>query len=278
MSSTNGSATNHTPFRFDKMWLQHPSLRKVVEDHSNIRVVGCHMYILANKLKTLKTVLKVWNREVFGNIHLRVKNALALVENIQQCINDNDQTEALMAQEEMAQGDLLLALKSEEEFLKEKSRLNWQLSDDRNISYFHKIARIRHATKSMYMMRDGDAIILDQQVISNHVLEYFHSHYASENNIRQTNLISLVFPNIVSEGDKLILSNIPLNEDNSAVVFKMNGDGAPDPDRFGGCFFEEFWDIIDNDVCNSVLQFFNQGWILPNLNSNNVVLKLLLKF
>ncbi|XP_019432710.1 PREDICTED: uncharacterized protein LOC109339681, partial [Lupinus angustifolius] len=42
------------------------------------------------------------------------------------------------------------------------------------------------------------------------------------------------------------------------AVFSLNGDGALDPDSFGGCFFQKFWDILGNDVYNSVMQFFNQ--------------------
>lgn len=52
----------------------------------------------------------------------------------------------------------------------------------------------------------------------------------------------------------------------------MNGSGAPGPDGFGGSFYHTYWDIIADDVFNSVSQFFIQGWLLPNLNSNLVVL------
>lgn len=57
-----------------------------------------------------------------------------------------------------------------------------------------------------------------------------------------------------------------------SVVFYMNGEGSPSLDDFGGCFYQAFWDIVGRDVYKSVLQFFDQGWFLPNLNSNMVVL------
>lgn len=41
------------------------------------------MSVLSQKLKALKLELKSWNKLVFGNIHLRVNNALAAVESIQ---------------------------------------------------------------------------------------------------------------------------------------------------------------------------------------------------
>ncbi|XP_019455065.1 PREDICTED: uncharacterized protein LOC109356184 [Lupinus angustifolius] len=190
----NALASHKSQFRFHRMWIQHPALHKVVEDHWKIRVVGCPMYIMATKLKTLKHVLKVWNREIFGNIHLRVQNALALVKDIQLCIKDNGLTDDLMAQEEVSQRDLSMALRAEEEFWREKSRVNWQLHGDRNTSYFHKIAKIRHATKSFTMLRNRDDIILEHQDISEHVLGYFQNLYASQNSIQHSDLIRNVIP------------------------------------------------------------------------------------
>ncbi|KAE9614613.1 putative RNA-directed DNA polymerase [Lupinus albus] len=69
-----------------------------------------------------------------------------------------------------------------------------------------------------------------------------------------------------------MLSSIPFDVEVKSVVFAMNGEGAPGPDGFGGCFYQHFWDVVHIDVCNSVRQFFTQGWLLPNLNSNKVIL------
>lgn len=39
-----------------------------------------------------------------------------------------------------------------------------------------------------------------------------------------------------------------------------------------GFFYHEYLDIISTDFYDVVLQFFKQGWILPNLNSNIITL------
>lgn len=69
----------------------------------------------------------------------------------------------------------------------------------------------------------------------------------------------------------MFLTRIPSCEEIKSAVFKMNNEGAPGPNGFGGCFYQAFWDIISQDVCKSVSQFFAQNWLLPNLNSNLVV-------
>ncbi|XP_019430691.1 PREDICTED: uncharacterized protein LOC109338019, partial [Lupinus angustifolius] len=273
----------HPQFRFHRMWLKHEGLRGVVEAHWANRVVGCPMFILTNKLKGLKSILKVWNKEVFGNIHIRVKEAFKNLEDLQLRITNEGQSDTLMNQEDQAQQNLLGALIAEEEFWKEKSRLQWQISGDRNTAFFHNIAKIsgdrntaffhniakiRYATKSMCILRQGDETLLHTQEIDNHVLSYFTNLYASKNITQPSNLIECVIPKLVTQDDNNMLSRIPLDDEIRAAV----GEGAPGPDGFGGCFFQDFWDIVGPDVCLSVIQFFTQGWILPNLNSNNLIL------
>ncbi|XP_019435949.1 PREDICTED: uncharacterized protein LOC109342416 [Lupinus angustifolius] len=77
---------------------------------------------------------------------------------------------------------------------------------------------------------------------------------------------------LVSDDENLMLTSVPSHQEIKDAVFGLNGDGAPGPDDFGGCFYQAFWDIVGNDVCCSVTQFFTQGWILPNMNSNSVIL------
>ncbi|XP_019460141.1 PREDICTED: uncharacterized protein LOC109359901 [Lupinus angustifolius] len=136
-----------TSFRFQSMWMQHSNCRSIIEASWNGVVFGCPMYVLSSKLRRLKSVLKVWNREVFGNIHQRVKEAMMEVETIQTCINDlqhnHEDMQMLLDEEVIAQRNLLKVLGMEEEFLREKSRINWQTQGDRNTAFFHRITKIR---------------------------------------------------------------------------------------------------------------------------------------
>ncbi|XP_019451876.1 PREDICTED: uncharacterized protein LOC109353976 [Lupinus angustifolius] len=224
---SNDASNSHSHFRFHKMWLKHDSPRRVVENHWAKSMVGCPMYILSKKLKDLKVILKFWIKEVFGNIHLRVNEALS---------------------------------QAEEEFWKEKSRLNWQTSGDRNTSYFHNIAKIRYATKPMCILRHGDDTLLDRQDIDSHVLEYFTNLYASENETQPSNLIDSVIPNLVSEEDNIMLSKIPLEDEIKAVVFAMNGEGAPGPDGFGRFFFQVLADRLAT-IAPRIISKHQRGFI-----------------
>jgi hypothetical protein len=56
------------------------------------------------------------------------------------------------------------------------------------------------------------------------------------------------------------------------AVFSLNKDSAPGPDGVGAFFYQSYWAIIHQDVVNDVLQFFISGWIMPNYNSNTLIL------
>lgn len=61
------------PFKYINVWTYHADCWGIVMEVWSRRIVECPMYILAQKLKMLKVELKVWNRQVFGNFHARVK-------------------------------------------------------------------------------------------------------------------------------------------------------------------------------------------------------------
>ncbi|GAU48100.1 hypothetical protein TSUD_133200 [Trifolium subterraneum] len=89
---------------------------------------------------------------------------------------------------------------------------------------------------------------------------------------RDNGLIEEVIPNLVDDHANNLLTTIPTHEEIFSAVKSLSKDSAPGPDGFGGFFFQTYWDIINHDVVNAVTQFFTDAWILPNYNSNTLVL------
>lgn len=115
-------------------------------------------------------------------------------------------------------------------------------------------------------------IIQKPEDIEAHVLEFYTDLFASENNCIDNGIVDQIISPLVTVEDNTMLTNLPSMEEVKNVVFSMNANVAPGPDGFGGFFYQKYWEIIGEDVFNVALQFFKQGWLLPNLNYNLVVL------
>lgn len=60
-----------------------PDYHRLIKE---VGVDGCPMFGLTRKVKLLKTELKIWNKQVFGDAKLQVDTALAIVDRLQQYI------------------------------------------------------------------------------------------------------------------------------------------------------------------------------------------------
>ena len=49
-------------------------------------------------------------------------------------------------------------------------------------------------------------------------------------------------------------------------MFSIGEDKAPGPDGYTSTFFKKAWEIVGNEVTDAVLQFFENGKLLKQLN------------
>ncbi|KAI5428103.1 hypothetical protein KIW84_033200 [Lathyrus oleraceus] len=69
-----------------------------------------------------------------------------------------------------------------------------------------------------------------------------------------------------------MLTEIPSNLEIKEAVFNLNKYGVSGLDSCGAFFFQYFWDIIHRDVIMIVKKLFISSWIMPNYNSNTLIL------
>jgi hypothetical protein len=81
-----------------------------------------------------------------------------------------------------------------------------------------------------------------------------------------------VIPKLITDDVNALMTILPSHQEIKAAVFALNKDSAPGPDGFSAFFFQQYWDIVNSDVINAVLEFFTTSWILPSYNSNVIAL------
>ncbi|XP_026383419.1 uncharacterized protein LOC113278912 [Papaver somniferum] len=64
---------DNIPFKFFGPWLYHEDCKKIIEECWNKTHSGSNAYIIARRLKDIKLQIRVWNKEVYGNIKTNIE-------------------------------------------------------------------------------------------------------------------------------------------------------------------------------------------------------------
>ncbi|CAN6558781.1 unnamed protein product [Malus baccata var. baccata] len=263
----------HRPFRFQSMWVQHPSFRETVTHcWRNTVVYGCPMFIILQKLKALKTCLRQWNFSVFGDVHNRVANARHNLSMIQQRISIEGINNDLFEEEIVAKTTVMESLQMQEAFWKDRARVKWLTKGDINSSFFHAYARIKSSSSHISCILDGNNLLADPLAIESHIVNFYQTLFGSSFTPSGIDEVCEVIQPMVTDSENDLLSALPTDEEIKEAVFSLSASSAPGPDGFPGIFYHHCWDIVSFDVIQFVKQFFQSNWLYPNTNSNFLVL------
>ncbi|GJS42106.1 hypothetical protein Tco_0567149 [Tanacetum coccineum] len=211
-------------------------------DHSpaNVDVAGHSMYKVVSKMKVLKKPLRKLLHE-HGNLHDRVSKLINELDEVQKAL-DLTPADPLLREEEAVYVYAFNDAKLDEEiFLKQKATVEW----------------------------------LDVEITGSKVPKVFVSHYeqflGSSIECHELNVDGL-FSNQVSDMASNNMIRAITDEEIRASMFDIGDDRALGPDGYTFVFFKKGWNIVGQDVCNVVLDFFSNGQLLKEVNHNFLAL------
>ena len=266
--------TGPRPFRFMSMWTTHPTFKDLVSSIWSQPVCGPPLVRVTSKLKAVKSALKTWNKEVFGNMAINISKAKDHLQHIQLRISNEGFSDDLFAEEVTAHSTLDDLLKQQEMMLKDKSRVKWLTDGDRNTEFFHTYLCVRKSQRSISSMKISNVITSDRAAIKHHVLDFYQSLFSEQgsSNSIDYSIIDDVVPSMVTDVENSALVTIPSSDEVKAAVFSLDPSSSPGPDGFSGHFYQNCWDFISADIIEAVQSFFISGHLLPSINSNFMVL------
>lgn len=210
---------------------------------------GDPCFKMAKKLKLLKEDLKVWNREVFGRVDIRIFKALEEIREL-----DEKAGSGVLSSEEDAsrverRQELERLLLLEEISWRQKSRVQWLKEGDKNTMFFHKVANAHYSANQIRRV-----LYEDKEDIKVGIVDFYQSLY-SDCGDWSPKLDGVSF-NSLGQEDRMGMELQFSEEEVVAALSSMKGDKAPGPDGFTMAFFQKCWEVVKSDIME-VFDFFH---------------------
>ena len=148
------------PFKFQEFWLLDSSFPGVVAQAWS-RGEG-----LGERIDNFSKDALIWNKNLFGNIHLKKRRVMARIYGVQKALASRPSAD-LINLEKVLHQYLELLLDQEHDLWALKSRINWMIQGDRNTSFYHVSTIARRKRNHIAAAKDdvGNWLTEDRQVM-----------------------------------------------------------------------------------------------------------------
>lgn len=262
--------TRRSSFRFQAMWTRHHKFLDEIRMLWNVDTGFHGMNNLQIKLGRVKKGLKRWNKEVFGNIFVRLKMAEL------EAVNAQNSFEADASAENRENfnkktTEYLLWLRMEEDFWRQKAEARWVVEGERNTKFFQGWVRQTRSKSRIHEIQVGGVMISDEDEMRSSAASFFQNLLSSDGQqLEEPNLdIINSLPENMESG---YLCNNPSKEEVKKAVFGISADSTPGPDGFSSLLYQVCWNIVGDDVVAAVTDFFNGAYMPRSFTATMIVL------
>ncbi|XP_021985901.1 uncharacterized protein LOC110882124 [Helianthus annuus] len=252
------------PFKFPNFIASKPEFLKCVDQEWRRTIPGFNMFSVTKKLSNLKPHLRkiLFNQ---GNLHAKVSELRKKLDEIQVLVDNIPLDGNLRQLEAACLQDFQSAAYDEECFLKQKSKVEWFCAGDSNTKYFHNVVKSRNARSKIHSVKDTSGIRHEGSGVAAALVTHYSNFLGVEDQVTSINLDSM-FVNVLTHEAAANMVRQVTREEVKAAMFNIGENKAPGPDGYTSAFFKKAWDIIDTEVTDAVLDFFDNGKLLKQLN------------
>ncbi|XP_022013821.1 uncharacterized protein LOC110913288 [Helianthus annuus] len=260
----------HRPFKFANFLVYKPGFIEAVKKVWDTNIEGVQQLQVVKKLRLLKNPLRAL---VFqqGNLHKKVEELRSRLDAIQRDIDSSPLNAVLREQEMKISADFQEACLDEERFLKQKSKVDWLRAGDANTAFFHASLKSRNHSTRIDVISNNEGVLFEGENVSKAIVAHYEKFLGSEDDIAIRPSHEL-FSKKLNEGDALYMVRPVTSQEVKLAMFSIGNEKAPGPDGYSAAFFKSAWDIIGVDVSNAIIDFFNTGKLLRELNNTLIVL------
>jgi hypothetical protein len=203
-------------------------------------------FVLKERLKNLKGVIKEWSKSTYGVLEEKKKRLIHDINVLDIKSESMSLVEVEVVERKKLFEELWNILKSIDTMTFQRSRSKWLKEGDANSRFFYNCIKGQSRRNNVMALRSQNGWVERPMQIREEVVSYFRSHFDNEEWHRPT-LDGLEFPTISQDRVVELTANFSLEEITS-VVRDCDGSKSPEPDGFNFAFIKEFWDLMKYEI------------------------------
>jgi hypothetical protein len=203
-------------------------------------------FVLKEKLKGLKMVIKDWSKEAYGVMDEEIEKLILEISVLDM------QAELVGLSKEEAEKRMVLFAElwhlkiSKESLIVQRSRARWLREGDTNSRFFHACIKSRRKQNAIMALRLNDGWIEAPDDIRQAVVSFFRNHFSSVP-WQRPNIDGILFPVLSFEENQQLVSPFQM-EEIEHVILNSDGNKSPGSDGFNFSFLKKFWGLIKYEV------------------------------
>nr|XP_011459346.1 PREDICTED: uncharacterized protein LOC105349933 isoform X1 [Fragaria vesca subsp. vesca] len=141
-------------FKFEAIWLAHEGFRPLVNGLWKQNLENDPFLNFLAICNQFKSQVKVWNKNVYGNLFKKIEDLNGRSNDIQQQLMLSPFSSYLQEQDLIVRKQLLQCYKDEEIFWAQKARANWLNLGDRNTKFFQTQTNMRKRSNTIVKLKN----------------------------------------------------------------------------------------------------------------------------
>jgi hypothetical protein len=253
--------------RYETYWEREASLADEIHTSWTMHKKPSDLGEIANNLKGVMGSLHAWSGRTIGSVTKQIEKKRKDLERVSSRVDQNSRWQARKISAELDE-----LLEKEEIRWRQRSRISWLRSGDRNTKFFHRKATWRQKKNKIEKLQtnNGD-VTSDTSTMENLATDFFKDLYSVDTDVQPGIIADLLQKKINDQINEGLCAKFT-DEEISFALFQIGPTKAPGPDGFPASFFQRNWGTFKEDVIRAVKKFFETGIVPLGVNDTSIVL------
>lgn len=251
-------------FKYQDFWESHAEFKEMLQQNWTAEKDSNFQ----QKLLKITKHLEGWSKAKFRRADIEIKK----MKNRVQRLENEPFSPQVLEELKMCKLELDNLWSQEEQFWKAKSRVNWLKHGDCNSKFFHASTLQRRAKNKITRLKSSEGVWVEtQRNLEDLIWGHFTNLFKSSNPTNAANVTRLI-PRGISEGMNAMLLRHVEEREVKKAVFGMGPQKSPGPDGLIGAFFQNNWDVVKDEVVETVRIFFQTAKLPLKMNTTHITL------